>query len=92
MLPPKELAATGERLDALAGRAVNRTVRLRLEADLSGTADLLHEYGEAGCTDAVVDFGSRSLDEAIRTAEEFAARVLPEADQREPATSRQDTT
>jgi probable F420-dependent oxidoreductase len=92
MLPPKELAATGERLDALAGRAVPRTVRLRLDADLSGTADLLHEYGAAGCTDAVVDFGSRSLDEAIGTAEDFATRVLPQADQSEPATTRQDTT
>jgi len=54
-ISPDEVATLGAQLDELAGRAVPRTIRLRIdESDLDGAPQLLARYEQAGCVEAAV--------------------------------------
>ena len=66
----------GEQLDALAGRSVPRSIRLRVdESELEGALDLLGRYAEAGCIEAAVDFKPGAAATVWRCGEAFANLV-----------------
>jgi probable F420-dependent oxidoreductase len=75
-LPPDELRTLGDQLDATAGRAIARSVRLAVDEDgLDGLPELLDRYREAGCSHAVLDFRSLPCRE-VRDLAERAATLL----------------
>jgi probable F420-dependent oxidoreductase len=65
---PEEMKEGGDKLDAMAGRKVPRSIRTQL-ADPSTMHDMLRRYEEAGCIQAAIDFKADSLDELKRRAE-----------------------
>jgi probable F420-dependent oxidoreductase len=76
-LTPDELREGGERLDAMAGRAIPRTIRMRPPSDAEETRDLLRSYREAGCVQAAVDLSeATSLADFIKSAEALMASPL----------------
>ena len=69
-LTPQELKEGGEKLDAMAGRSVPRTIRVRPPADPAETRDLLAQYAEAGCVQAALDFSeAKSFADFLKRAE-----------------------
>ena len=76
-LSPAELTTSGDKLNALAGRDIARSVRLSVAADqVDGIADLVDSYLEIGCTRVVVDFRSLPTETVVVLAERAAARLF----------------
>ncbi|MDB5448726.1 MAG: luciferase family protein [Phenylobacterium sp.] len=68
-ITPDEIREGGEKLDALAGRKIDRSIRLQAGADLR---DQLRRYRDAGCIQAAIDFKAGSLAELLKLAEAVA--------------------
>ncbi len=76
-LTPDEILEGGRKLDALAGRPVARTTRLRPPADAGETRDLLRRFQDVGCVEAALDFGqSENFTEFLRRAEAVISQPL----------------
>ncbi|HXA63293.1 MAG TPA: LLM class flavin-dependent oxidoreductase, partial [Streptosporangiaceae bacterium] len=76
-LSPADLAATGARLDEMAGREVPRSVRLHVtEDDVPGLADTVDAYLAVGCVRIVLDFRSQPCDVVTRLGEKAAALLF----------------
>jgi probable F420-dependent oxidoreductase len=73
-LSPREVRATGDRLDELAGRAVPRSVRIHVTADdIPALADVVDSYLDAGCRQVVIEFRSVPVETTHECAEKAAA-------------------
>jgi probable F420-dependent oxidoreductase len=76
-LTPEQLREGGEKLDAMAGRPIARTIRMRPPADPSETRDLLRQYRDVGCVQAALDFSeAKSFAEFVGRAEAVLAEPL----------------
>jgi probable F420-dependent oxidoreductase len=65
-ISPEEVREGGERLDALAGRKIARSIRLQAGADLR---DQLRRYEDAGCIQAAIDFKVATFADFMKAAE-----------------------
>ena len=77
-LSPDELREAGDRLDALAGRPIRRSIRLSVAPGTS-TSRLVEElaaYRAAGCEEAAVDLGGP---DAALARDDASARILAAA-------------
>lgn len=76
-LSPAEVSSSGDKLDALAGRNVARSVRISVdEHQVDGISDLVDSYLDIGCTRVVVDFRSLPTDMVAKLAKLAAARLF----------------
>lgn len=75
-LEPAEVARRGADLDAAAGRAIPRAVRLRIDpaADLAAEADRIAAYADV-CAHVAIEVDSDETAVVARWAEAFAERV-----------------
>jgi probable F420-dependent oxidoreductase len=76
-LTPEELREGGEQLDAMAGRAIPRSIRMRPPADADEARDLLRRYRDAGCVEAAIDFSeAETFADFLKRAEAVIATPL----------------
>jgi alkanesulfonate monooxygenase SsuD/methylene tetrahydromethanopterin reductase-like flavin-dependent oxidoreductase (luciferase family) len=76
-LTPEEVRAKGQQLDELAGREVNRSLRLAVTAEqVDGLPERIDAYGAVGCQRVVIDFRSQSAGVVAQLAEKAAARLF----------------
>jgi len=76
-LTPEQMREGGEKLDAVAGRPIARTIRIRPPADPAEARDLLRQYAEVGCVQAALDFSEApNFAEFVRRCETVMAEPL----------------
>ncbi len=76
-LTPEEVRAKGQQLDELAGREVNRSLRLAVTAEqVDGLPERIDAYGAVGCQRVVIDFRSQPAEVVAQLAEKAAARLF----------------
>lgn len=76
-IPPEKVARLGDELDQLAGRAVPRTVRIRVEPTIGRQElrALLARYAEARVSEAVLDLNTEDTKEFLRAAERLVGAI-----------------
>jgi len=65
---PEEIKEGGEKLDAMAGRKIPRSIRTQ-QPDDGTIRDQLRRYEDAGCIQAAIDFKASSFDDLRRKTE-----------------------
>lgn len=79
-ISPADVERIGGRLDDMAGRMVDRSVRIELsESDLPRLADTVDAYEAARCKHVVLDFRSQPCDVVARLAERAAEALSLES-------------
>jgi hypothetical protein len=71
------MAERAHALDSQAGRTIRRSIRIKVTVkDLEGLPEVLHEYADAGCEQAAVEFDRAGYSATRRAGEKLAKLLL----------------
>jgi hypothetical protein len=71
------MAERAHALDAQAGRMIKRSIRIKVKVrDVESLPEVLHEYANAGCEQAAVEFDLGGYSTTRRVGEKLAELLL----------------